>query len=101
MTGSSEKPSPGTPPAETDNRRVVPAEMLRRKTPPSGSAATRLDAPEEKATRFPSAEIDGSMLLAFPCTPLVETLTRLVTPVSRSRQNTSRLLLVSPATRFD
>ena len=70
------------------------------------SWATRFDASDRKTTLRPSAlmppafEPPNGSELRRACAPLLETLTRLVLPVRRSRTNASVLPLVSPATRF-
>ena len=65
------------------------------------SPGTRFDAFDSNATNRPSAEIVGYVLLLFACWPPGPTDTRRVTCATRSRTNTSMVLLVSPATRFD
>ena len=66
--------------------------------PPS----TRLVAEDSNATNRPSAliEIEGSSLDPFPSIPAVETLTRVVTLVRRSRTNMSSNPFISPDTRL-
>jgi hypothetical protein len=73
------------------------------------SFATRLLAKELKATNRPSRltaicsteEPDEvNPLLSFPCVPSLATLTRVVSPLTRSRTKTSAEKFVSPATRF-
>ncbi len=64
------------------------------------SPGTRLEAPESKATYRPFAEMDGRSLMALPWWPAVDTLTRVVVLVMRSRTKTSPLWFVSPCTRF-
>src|SRR5690242_2032904 len=70
------------------------------------SPGTRLRARDQKATRRPSAEIEGQRLrrsLCFgpPRRPLEVTLTRLVSPVLRSRTKTSMARFASWRTRFE
>src|SRR5437762_4951613 len=64
------------------------------------SPATRLVAYDSKATKRPSALIEGLPLEPLPSVPALLTLTRSVVPVHRSRTNTSCHPLVSPATRL-
>jgi hypothetical protein len=64
------------------------------------SPGTRFVESDTNATYRPSAEMDGAQLAPFPSTPLRSTLTRVVTPATRSRTNTSSTPLVSPPTRF-
>src|SRR5439155_797933 len=70
-------------------------------TAPFVSPPTRFEANEPKATKRPSAEIDGPPLMSFPSMPAELTLTRVVVPVSRSRTKTSETPFVSPPTRFE
>ena len=68
------------------------------------SPAARLEAPLWKATKRPSAEMDGrdgkkEKLLAW--VPSEATLTRSVTPVRRSWTKTSLVPFVSPLTRLE
>jgi hypothetical protein len=65
------------------------------------SPPTRFEANDKKATKRPSAEIEGEPLTAFPCTPVVLTLTRLVVWFLRSRTKTSKVAFVSLPTRFE
>src|SRR3954454_9613938 len=67
---------------------------------PLVSSATRFPAWDRKATRRPSAEIDGEELDPDPWPPAEETLTSSVVPAFTSRTNTSNSWLVSPATRL-
>jgi len=66
---------------------VVPVTRSRTKTSalPLSSPETRLLAIEWNATRLPSAEIDGHMLVELPEPPVVLTLTSSVVPALRSR----------------
>src|ERR671924_395 len=68
---------------------------------PLVSPPTKLEAKEWKATKRPSAEIEGEKLARFPCAPAELTLTRFVLPVLRSRTKTSLTPLVSPPNRFE
>src|SRR5262245_25495871 len=65
---------------------------------PSG---TRLSEKETNATKRPSRLIAGSVPPALAWVPSLATLTRVVTPVRRSRTNTSAVPLLSPWTRLD
>jgi hypothetical protein len=60
----------------------------------------KLSAVETNATNRPSALIDGAKLKEFACTPLDETLTRVVVPACVSRTKTSGWPFVSFGTRF-
>jgi hypothetical protein len=51
------------------------------------------------ATERPSAEMAGSKLLPSDSAPELDTLTRLVVEVTRSRTNTSSCPFASPGTR--
>ena len=65
------------------------------------SPATRLLAVLEKATRVPSAEIEGARLLPpVLCAPVLSVETRVVVPVPRSLTKTSVEPFVSPVTRL-
>src|SRR5438874_272478 len=64
------------------------------------SPATRLGEAEQKATKRPSALIEGAALPQLPWLPALSTLTRSVVRVWRSWTNTSVVLLVSPGTRL-
>jgi hypothetical protein len=87
----------------TLTRLVVPVWRSRTKTSrsPFVSPPTRFEAPEMKATKRPSAEIEAPKPPKSACTPAVLTLTRLVVPVWRSRMKTSDSPFVSPPTRFE
>ena len=50
---------------------------------------------------LPSAEMSGRPLAASPSTPVEETETRVMTPVTMSRTKTSSIPFVSPATRSE
>ena len=88
---------------------VAPVRRSCRKTScaPLVSPRTRLEAGESKAMNRPSADIVVSPLLPSAWAPLEETLTRVVTPATRSRtkasephQGQSGVPLVSPGTRL-
>src|SRR4051812_15854005 len=64
------------------------------------SPATRLDANDMKATRVPSADIDGSSEVKSPGAPFGATDASWIAPVLRSFTNTSPAPLASPGTRF-
>ncbi len=75
------------------------------------SPTTRLLAAEKSPVVDPSALMSGSVLASFACAPALSTLTRTVSPVSRSCTKTSGhspamslkngpQVFVSPATRF-
>src|SRR5919198_6515296 len=93
---------------ETLIRVVVPVSWSCRNTSdvPFVSRLTRLLASESKTTKRPSALIDGPAirfrrpLSALPWRPALDTLTRSVVPVSRSRTKISDLPFVSPGTRL-
>ncbi len=95
--------SPWNPPEEIETISVTP--VCRSRTymskVPFMSPAIRFDASDSNATYLPSALIDGRVLHASACSPPDETDTRSVTPVCRSRTNTSCSPLVSPGTRFE
>lgn len=95
--------SPCAPDEATLTRVVTPAATSRTNTSsaPLVSPATRSGAPDEKATKRPSAETAGSALPRSPVAsaPDGPTLTRVVTPVRRSYRKTSTAPLVSPGTR--
>src|SRR2546428_83045 len=86
----------------TLTRLVLPALRSRTNTSlaPFVSPPTRLVAIELKATKRPSAEIEGTTLSPFSCAPWESTLTRLVLPALRSRTNTSLAPFVSLPTRL-
>ena len=66
------------------------------------SPSTRFGAVLANATKRPSAEIaEASLAPAAAWLPSPATLTRSMAPVARTAANTSRMRLVSPATRFD
>src|SRR5439155_1662799 len=90
-------------PAEsTDTRTVCPVVRSCTKTSPASfvSPATRLVAPEAKATQRPVAESEGTKLPELPWAPAESTDTRTVCPVLRSCTKTSAASFVSPATRL-
>jgi hypothetical protein len=64
------------------------------------SPATRFDAKLWKTARVPSAERRGETLSPFPCVPSLAVLMRAIAPETRSRTKTSKVALVSPATRL-
>src|SRR5947209_8634545 len=64
------------------------------------SAGTRLVASEAKATKRPSAEIDGAAPPRSAWAPPTPTLTRSIVPVTRSKTKASVAPLVSPGTRL-
>jgi hypothetical protein len=72
-------------------RSVVPLARSRTKMSESAfvSTAMRFDARLWHATNRPSAEIAGNSQTASACAPLVDTLTRSVVPLARSRTKTS------------
>src|SRR3954454_14732241 len=82
-------------------RTVVPAARSRTNTSvrPLVSPGTRLAACDRKATRRPSAEIEGEKLGPEARPPLDGTLIRLVLPARTSRANTLVTRPVSPPTR--
>jgi hypothetical protein len=59
-----------------------------------------LVAQEWNATKRPSALMEGTQVLPFPCSPALLTLTRSVKPVCLSRTKTSPESFVSPGTRL-
>ena len=87
IEGLAELSSPPTPLVARLTNRVVP--FLRSRTKmfdtPSLSSMLRLLASDWKATKRPSAEIDGWNELSSPPTPLVARLTNRVVPFLRSR----------------
>ncbi|GAB3842080.1 hypothetical protein GCM10029963_14530 [Micromonospora andamanensis] len=101
IAGSLPPPPAGPPVAETLIRPVVP--VTRSRTNTSDVALVSSDtrgAVEAKATYRPSALIAGVPAPASASVPSAARLTRVVTPVARSRTNTSSAWLVSPGTRF-
>src|SRR5690606_34511413 len=64
------------------------------------SPGTRLVARDSNTTNRPSGLMVGAWLVPSACAPLLETDTRSVVPVARSRTKTSTRPLVSPGTRF-
>ena len=68
---------------------------------PLVSPGTRLEAREWKATKRPSALMEGVQLVPLPWLPAESRLTLVVSPVWRSRTNTSEVPLVSPGTRLE
>ena len=90
-TGEAELPFACFPALDTLTRLVVPRFRSRTKmsAAPFVSPATRLEASDRKATKRPSAEIDGPPEPPFACFPALDTLTRLVVPGFRSRTKTS------------
>jgi hypothetical protein len=64
------------------------------------SPPTKFEAKDAKATKRPLAEIAGKKLSSFPSAPVEPTLTRVVSPRTRSRTKTSYLKFRSPSTRF-
>src|SRR4051812_49104893 len=65
-----------------------------------GLSVVRLVARDSNTTYRPSPEIDGLPLGPLASAPVELTLTRVVTPVRRSRTKTSGTPLLSPRTRF-
>src|SRR5204863_59451 len=98
IAGSSLNPFPCPPEEPTLIRLVLCDLRSRRKS--SVSCPTRLVAPDAKATKRPSAEIEGAKLRPSPCTPAELRLTRLVFWAFRSRTKTSSEPLVSLPTRL-
>jgi hypothetical protein len=101
IAGSKLSPDACDPAAPTLIRSIDPVWRSRTNTSmnPFVSPTTRLVASDEKATS-PSAPTTGSQLPPSPSEPSVATLTRSVVPAWRSRTKTSKVALVSPATRF-
>ena len=64
------------------------------------SPPTKFEAKDAKATKRPLAEIEGKALSSFPSAPAEPTLTRVVSPRTRSRTKTSYLKFRSPSTRL-
>src|SRR5439155_233563 len=93
---------PWVPALSTLTRSVMPVCRSWTKTSayPLVASATRLVAYDSKATKRPSALIEGLPLEPLPSVPALLTLTRSVVPVHRSRTNTSCHPLVSPGTRW-
>jgi hypothetical protein len=87
----------------TDTRCVVLAVRSRTNTSPRWlvSLGTRFRDHDVKAMRVPSAEIAGDMLCPSPSVRVLETETRRVFFIVRSRTNTSHSPLVSWRIRFE
>src|SRR5215204_529711 len=90
------------PLGQADTSWVVPAARSRMNTSwkPLVSPGTRFEAEESKATYRPSRDSAGSALRLLAGTPPAPTETNWVVLVLRTRAYTSRLPLVSPATRL-
>ncbi len=103
MLGANENESASAPSGVTETRTVVASVRSWTNTSvvPLVSLSTRSVAVESKATRSPSAEIDGFRPGADASSPSEATDTRTVVLVSRSCTKTSCVPLVSPSTRFD
>jgi hypothetical protein len=93
---------PPTPVELVLARVVVPVTRSCRKTSQVllVSERTRLLAALSKVMNRPSAEIDGHSEVELDCTPVDETLMRVVVPSARSRTKMSGWRFVSPGTRF-
>src|SRR2546428_31025 len=102
IDGTKLAPFPCAPCEPTLTRVVLPALRSRTNTSltPFVSPPTSLAALDKKATKRPSAEIEGPSLSPLPCAPWESTLTRVVFPVLRSRTNTSLTPFVSLPTRL-
>ncbi len=92
IAGNQMLPSFASAPVElTLTRVVLPRFRSRTKTSARWfvSPRTRFEAKDEKATKRPLAEIEGKALSLFPSAPAELTLTRVVSPRTRSRTKTS------------
>src|SRR5947208_4418361 len=97
------EPPPRVPSDATLTRSVTPVSRSWTRTSSAlfVSPLTRLEAKLPKATKRPSAEMDGLKEPSLPWVPSDATLTRSVTPVRRSCTKTSEPPLVSPLTRLE
>jgi hypothetical protein len=103
MTGSSGLPLDWLPLEETDTRSVAPLtrSWTKMSARPLVSPATRLAAPDAKATKVPTSESVGKYaLLSIASTPVLDTDTRVRDPVSRRCTKMSARALVSPLTKL-
>lgn len=100
--GTCDAPLPWVPPVLTLTRLSCPVVRSRTKMSetPLVSPVTRFVAADSKVTKRPSALTQGTYDAPSACSPLPETLIRVVVPAWRSRRKMSQTPLVSPATRL-